>query len=115
MIVSKKLRNETLLMLALLVTACGGGSTPPSAEPETSGVAEPRPDIYAEFVLSTDLSHLSENSSSTETPLLRGSRAPPHAGLYDWRSTTSSTHQIAAKRKVSVGLTTGIDQNAATK
>ena len=61
MIVSKKLRNETLLMLALLVTACGGGSTPPSAEPETSGVAEPRPDIYAEFVLSTDLSHLSEN------------------------------------------------------
>ena len=36
-------------------------AAPPAAGPETTGVAEPRPDIYAEFVLTADLGHLSDN------------------------------------------------------
>jgi hypothetical protein len=67
------------------------------------------------WIIEKILSHLSEKASSTEKTLLPESRAPPHARLYDCCSTTSSTHQIAAKRKVSVGLTIGIDQNAVTK
>ena len=60
MIAFNTARTGGLSLLALLVIACSNGETPPAAEPAATS-AEPRPDIYAEFVLTADLSHLSDS------------------------------------------------------
>jgi hypothetical protein len=49
-----------LSIFVLLLVACGEVATPPADEPGVNR-AGPRPDIYAEFVLTADLGHLSDN------------------------------------------------------
>ncbi len=51
-----------LLTAALSLVACTG-ETPPAVETD-SGMAEVRPDVYAEFTLTADLSHLSERQKT---------------------------------------------------
>ena len=54
------LRRTGALIVAGMLTACG-----PAPEPETTFVpletTEPRPEIYADFTLTADLSHLTDN------------------------------------------------------
>jgi hypothetical protein len=56
-VVSK--RTFWTVVAALLVTSCGS-EAPPEVELEAQTAAEPRPEIYAEFTLTADLSYLSD-------------------------------------------------------
>jgi hypothetical protein len=69
---SNTARIGVLLLLALLVSACGDVPQPPSAEPAEAR-AEPRPDIYAEFVLTADLGRLSDRQRAMIPVLIEAS------------------------------------------
>jgi hypothetical protein len=69
---SNTARIGVLLHLALLVSACGDVPQPPSAEPAEAR-AEPRPDIYAEFVLTADLGRLSDRQRAMIPVLIEAS------------------------------------------
>jgi hypothetical protein len=69
---SNTARIGVLLLLALLVSACGDVPQPPSAEPAETR-AEPRPDIYAEFVLTADLGRLSDRQRAMIPVLIEAS------------------------------------------
>ena len=60
------------LFIALLIASCGSGSPPDSA---TAPVArtEPRPEIYADFTLTADLSHLSHEQREMIRVLIEAS------------------------------------------
>jgi hypothetical protein len=53
-------RLAPILAPALLLAACGA-EAPPEPVVSSVGSVEPRPEIYAEFELTTDLGHLSDN------------------------------------------------------
>jgi hypothetical protein len=52
-------RTARNLVPAILLAACGA-ETPDEPVVSTAQTVEPRPEIYAEFELTTDLSHLSD-------------------------------------------------------
>ena len=54
------LRPAVACLIAILVSACGV-EPPPETTVEPVGTVEPRPDIYAEFTLTADLSNLTDN------------------------------------------------------
>lgn len=60
--VNQPVRRRPLgvLFLATIVAACGN-SAAPDATVTSQALAKPRPEIYADFTLTADLSHLSEN------------------------------------------------------
>jgi len=57
---SQRIRYLAAASLGLLVLASCAKEAPPAAEPLLTTVA-PRPDIYADFTLTADLSHLTDN------------------------------------------------------
>ena len=66
-------RLARILGPTILLAACGAEAPP---EPVVSGIqsVEPRPEIYAEFELTTDLSHLSDGQREMIAILIEASR-----------------------------------------
>ena len=57
---ANKRRAGVAAIAALMLAACGAEPPPPSTV-ETQQTVAPRPDIYADFTLTADLDHLSDN------------------------------------------------------
>ena len=60
------------LALALFIASCGPAGPPETAAPTTTKT-EPRPEIYADFVLTADLSHLSDKQREMIKVLIEAS------------------------------------------
>ena len=56
-------QSTSIVLIAALFLAACARETPPEIDSD-SGTAEVRPDIYAEFTLTADLSHLSERQKT---------------------------------------------------
>ena len=82
-------RLARILGPAILLAACGS-ETPP--EPVVSGVesVEPRPEIYADFELTTDLGHLSDNQRQMIAVLIEASQIMD--GLF-WQQAFNDDHE----------------------
>ena len=72
MTVSNFARTARLLAVAMLVASCGA-EPPPDSTAAAVTMADPRPEIYADFVLTADLSHLSDNQRDMIKVLIEAS------------------------------------------
>lgn len=72
MTASTFVRIAHLLTLATLVAACGAEAPPEASAPATTKAA-PRPEIYADFALTADLGHLSDNQREMIKVLIEAS------------------------------------------
>jgi hypothetical protein len=86
-----------LSIFALLLVACGDVAAPPADEPVVER-AGPRPDIYAEFVLTADLGHLSDSQREMIRILIEASEIMD--GLF-WRQAWSDDYE---ERLDSIGI-----------
>jgi hypothetical protein len=77
------------LVLVLLAAACGDEAPPPATEPAVTR-AEPRPDIYAEFVLTADLRHFTASQREMIRVLIEASEIMDD--LY-WRQAYGDDYQ----------------------
>ena len=89
MTASKIVRVGRLLVLVLLAAACGDEAPPPATEPAVTR-AEPRPDIYAEFVLTADLRHFTASQREMIRVLIEASEIMDD--LY-WRQAYGDDYQ----------------------
>lgn len=72
MTVSNFARTARLLAVAMLAASCGA-EPPPDSTAAAVTMADPRPEIYADFVLTADLSHLSDNQRDMIKVLIEAS------------------------------------------
>lgn len=72
MTASTFVRIAHFLALATLVAACGAEAPPEASAPATTKAA-PRPEIYADFALTADLGHLSDNQREMIKVLIEAS------------------------------------------
>jgi len=70
--VSNFARTARLLAVAMLAASCGA-EPPPDSTAAAVTMADPRPEIYADFVLTADLSHLSDNQRDMIKVLIEAS------------------------------------------
>jgi len=75
------LRMAVTCLVAIVVSSCGV-EPPPETTVEAAGTVEPRPEIYADFTLTADLSDLTENQREMIAVLIEASEIMD--GLY-WR------------------------------
>jgi hypothetical protein len=69
---STSVRIAHYFVLATLVASCGV-ETPPETTPAAATTAAPRPEIYADFALTADLSHLSDSQREMIRVLIEAS------------------------------------------
>ena len=72
MTVSTLARLARPLAIALFVASCGPAAPPETAAPAVSK-SEPRPEVYADFVLTAELDHLSDNQREMIKVLIEAS------------------------------------------
>ncbi len=73
MITPRMLRPLGILVSSFLVVACGE-EAPPAVTVDTVDVADVRPEIYADFTLTADLSHLSDDQKQLVALLIDASQ-----------------------------------------